>query len=113
MAVMATIPCGGGSADDVLIGGDGNNRFSGGLGADTFGVGFDGVDIIEDFNEAEGDIVRLNLDQLPAARFGSEAAARNALNYNNATGVLSFDNNQIARLIDPQGGFSVDRVEFI
>ena len=49
----------GGSADDTLIGGDGNNTLFGGLGADTFVTGLGGVDIIQDFNAAEGDVIQI------------------------------------------------------
>ncbi len=48
----------GGAGDDFLLGGRGDDTLIGGSGADVF-VFSGGQDVIEDFNSAEGDIIRL------------------------------------------------------
>ena len=48
----------GGNGDDMLVGGVGDDRLKGGGGADTFVVG-EGVDLIRDFDAAEGDILAI------------------------------------------------------
>lgn len=57
----------GGGGDDVLEGGAGRDFLTGGTGGDTFAIG-DGVDVIRDFNAAEGDRIDvsslLDLDQI-------------------------------------------------
>ena len=62
----------GGDGDDILIGGDGNDILIGGAGADTFAwnfgpadtdqgvMGDPAMDVIKDFNTAEGDVIHLN-----------------------------------------------------
>ncbi|MEL7224697.1 MAG: calcium-binding protein, partial [Cyanobacteria bacterium J06576_12] len=102
----------GGSADDTLIGGDGNNRLFGGLGADTFVVGLGGVDLIQDYNGAEGDVIQIQRDLLPQ-NMVSANAVRNALSYNSNTGILSLGGTQLAELQNPVGGFDVDKVDVL
>ena len=81
----------GGAGDDILLGGNGNNVYTGGAGADIFVVSFDGIDVINDFNRAEGDIL-----QISRSEFGISSIEE--LNYDNTTGVLSLQDTQIATI---------------
>ena len=81
----------GGSANDTLVGGNGNNTYTGGAGADVFVVSFDGIDVINDFNRVEGDIL-----QISASEFG--VSSIDDLTYDNATGILSVQDTQIATI---------------
>lgn len=59
----------GGAGDDRLIGGEGNDILTGGAGADTFVIATGGttsgdVDIITDFNLAEGDQIDVDLSAI-------------------------------------------------
>ena len=80
----------GSSQDDLLAGGDGNNIYTGGKGADIFVVGFDGIDVINDFNVRE-DIVRLSRTE-----FG--ASSLNQFQYNSNSGSLSYQGTQFATI---------------
>ena len=75
----------GGGGNDTLIGGNGNNIFRGGAGADTFVLGFDGIDVIEDFNAEEGDIVEIALSV-----FGATSPSQ--FTYDSSDGSLSYNN---------------------
>lgn len=97
----------GGSANDTLIGGAGNNRLFGGLGADTFVVSLDGIDLIQDFNAAEGDVIKIQQELLPRS-MGSADAVRDALTYNSNSGMLSLDGVQLAQIQRPVGGFDIN-----
>ena len=81
----------GGSADDTLIGGNGNNTYTGGAGADVFVVSFDGIDVINDFNRGEGDVLEISRSE-----FGISSI--DDLTYDNATGILSVQDTQIATI---------------
>nr|MDJ0745938.1 hypothetical protein [Xenococcaceae cyanobacterium MO_167.B27] len=81
----------GGNGDDTLIGGNGNNIFRGGAGADTFVVGFDGIDVIEDFNAEEGDVVEISL-----SAFGATDSSQFA--YDSSDGSLSYEGVQFANI---------------
>nr|MDJ0577774.1 calcium-binding protein [Xenococcaceae cyanobacterium MO_234.B1] len=74
----------GDGGNDTLIGGNGNNTFRGGAGADTFVVGFDGIDVIEDFNAEEGDIVEISLSV-----FGATSPSQ--FTYDSSDGALSYN----------------------
>ena len=81
----------GGSANDTLVGGNGNNVYTGGAGADVFVVSFDGIDVINDFNRVEGDILEISRSE-----FGISSV--DDLTYDNATGILSLQDTQIATI---------------
>ncbi|MFV0335750.1 MAG: hypothetical protein ACK5JR_16965, partial [Tropicimonas sp.] len=93
-----------GEGNDTVIGSDGNDVLIGGLGADvlTGGAGADvfrltpevGVsDVITDYNQSEGDAVDLTGYGLGVA-----------ITYDNATGSLSVDGQEVASLGDGTGG---------
>ncbi|MFZ7094090.1 M10 family metallopeptidase [Primorskyibacter sp. 2E233] len=84
--------------DDVLWGGWGNDTFTGGTGADTFIFGGDfGLDVITDFNIAEGDVVRLD-DSLWTGLHGTLSEAQVIAEFGSFDGsgnlVLTFDGGQ-------------------
>ncbi len=81
----------GGNGDDTLIGGNGNNIFRGGAGADTFVVGFDGIDVIQDFNAEEGDVIEISL-----SAFGATSPSQFA--YDSSDGSLSYEGVQFASI---------------
>ncbi len=79
----------GGAGDDVIKGGAGNDNIFGGAGKDTFVLEFfdnGGVDTINDFQVGE--------DKIELRGFGSDAQ----VNYDEITGQLSVDGQQIANL---------------
>jgi Ca2+-binding RTX toxin-like protein len=103
--------------NDYLTGGNGGDRLSGGFGNDTLWGGLsgdifvfsaqgEGVDIIKDFNRAEGDKIEIT------ASFG--ATSFNQFSYNSATGALFFDASpadaiapvQVATIENKPAGFS-------
>ena len=79
----------GGQADDTLIGGNGNNTYTGGEGADVFVVGFDGIDVINDFDSGEGDVLQISMME-----FG--VSSLDNFSYNSDSKELSYQNNQFA-----------------
>ncbi len=89
----------GGNADDTLIGGNDNNTYTGGEGADVFVVGFDGIDIINDFNRGEGDIIQISMME-----FG--ASSLDGFSYDSSSKELSYQGTQFAA-IDPVEPFSI------
>lgn len=89
---------------DTLTGGSGADEFIFATNYSSYFAGYDGIDVITDFNLAEGDklIIPLNgfstgglaVGNLPAAQFHSGASATTAaqrLIYNPATGGLFYD----------------------
>jgi Ca2+-binding RTX toxin-like protein len=83
----------GGAGNDTLIGGNNNNTFTGGAGRDTFLLQPDSINWINDFNNIEGDKI-----QLSQVEFG--ISSTNQLDYDGATGELSFQDNLIATIQD-------------
>jgi Ca2+-binding RTX toxin-like protein len=83
----------GGAGNDILIGGNNNNSFTGGAGRDTFVLQSESVNWISDFNNIEGDKI-----QLSKVEFG--ISSTNQLEYDGATGELSFQNDLIATIQD-------------
>jgi Ca2+-binding RTX toxin-like protein len=83
----------GGAGNDILIGGNNNNSFTGGAGRDTFVLQPDSINWISDFNNIEGDKI-----QLSQVEFG--ISSTNQLEYDGATGELSFQNDLIATIQD-------------
>ena len=81
----------GDGGNDTLIGGNGNNTFRGGAGADTFVVGFDGIDVIEDFNAEEGDIVEIALSV-----FGATSPSQ--FTYDSSDGALYYNSVHFATI---------------
>ena len=107
----------GGSGDDILIGGDGadllvggagDDILIGGRGTDLFRIGFDGGNLIQEFDAAEGDMIQIQQDMLPQAGMGSAAAIRQALTYNSNSGVIALDGIQLATIQTPIGGFDLN-----
>ncbi len=115
----------GGDGNDTLIGGSDSDTLTGGEGADMFSfsllfpIGFTslirgsqltpptpegGIDTIEDFNALEGDKIQIT----GVSRGYSPEVSLGQFNYNQDTGILSFENQQFAQL---QAGtdFIVDR----
>ena len=80
----------GGTGDDTLIGGKGDNVFRGGAGADVFVVGFDGINVIQDF-----DIQRDTL-QISLTDFGASSASQFA--YDSSDGSLSYKETHVATI---------------
>ena len=89
-----------GTANDILIGGNGDNNFTGGEGADIFVVGFDGIDVINDFNRAEGDTLQI------LASVGTSSL--DSLEYDSSSGDLYLNNNQIAVIDVENSDFGLD-----
>ncbi|MGB3406689.1 MAG: calcium-binding protein [Jannaschia sp.] len=107
----------GGSGDDILIGGDGadlliggggNDILIGGDGTDIFGLVFGSIDVIQNFNAAEGDMLQIQQDMLPQARMGSADSIRESLTYNAGSGAITLGGVQIATLEAPVGGFDIN-----
>lgn len=64
----------GGGGNDTLKGGLGNDNMAGGTGADLFCIReVGGAEVIADFNQAEGDLVRLRGIDAMADRAGNQA----------------------------------------
>ena len=85
---------------DYIKGGKGNDNVKGGKGADVFAFDSlnDGLDTIKDYSLAEGDRI-----QVSRAGFGSS----NGFTYNERTGNLSFNNEQIIFLENKPSFFDV------
>jgi Ca2+-binding RTX toxin-like protein len=83
----------GGAGNDTLIGGNNENSFTGGAGRDTFVLQPESINLISDFNNIEGDRI-----QLSKVEFG--ISSTNQLEYDGATGELSFQNDLIATIQD-------------
>ncbi|MEO0536703.1 MAG: CARDB domain-containing protein [Cyanobacteria bacterium P01_A01_bin.123] len=94
----------GGDGNDLLVGGYGDDLLHGNAGADTFAFQSvkQGVDIIADFNSAQGDTIQisaqgfdgeLQLGVLDASYFALGVAGddNDRFIYNQATGTLSYD----------------------
>ncbi|MEO1673428.1 MAG: calcium-binding protein, partial [Cyanobacteria bacterium J06631_2] len=97
----------GGSGNDLLEGGNGDNILTGGKGADTFVVGFDGIDTIADFNFAEGDIIQIASSDLGAA-------SADSLSYNANENTLYWNQTEIAVLDDSVSQFNTSEyVDFV
>ena len=104
----------GGGGADLLIGGGGNNILIGGEGITRFGLSSGGVDVIRNFNGAEGDILQIQQDLLPQARLGSADAMRESLTYNANNGAIALNSVQLATIEAPVGGFDINsHVEFV
>lgn len=87
--------------NDTLAGGSGNDRLTGGVGADTF-VFYspsDGIDTILLFTKSESDKI-----QVSASGFGIGQGQYDKFTYNSSTGVLFFEQTQLA-LLQPNVGF--------
>lgn len=115
----------GGAGNDVLVGGRDTDTLTGGTGADqfvfdayfsSFSASTDGVDVIADFNPAEGDKLVIPLDSfnlgslaagpLPAnlLRVGASATtSTQRFIYNPATGALFYD-------FDGSGSFTQEQI---
>ncbi|MEO0490278.1 MAG: calcium-binding protein, partial [Cyanobacteria bacterium J06659_2] len=94
----------GGDGNDLLVGGYGDDLLHGNAGADTFAFQSvkQGVDIIADFNSAQGDTIQisaqgfdgeLQLGVLDASYFALGVAGddNDRFIYDQATGTLSYD----------------------
>lgn len=91
----------GGDGNDVISGGNGDDIISGGAGNDTFVIEFfdKGVDKITDFTVGE--------DTIEIRGFGSDVN----VDYNQDTGSLSVDGEEIARLDVGLDNFNDDSYE--
>jgi Ca2+-binding RTX toxin-like protein len=102
----------GDSDDDILNGGAGNDLLKGGTGADRFQFTSvaDGIDIIEDFNLAEGDKI-----EIIQTSFGATSASQ--FSYDRDSGVLFYDASpaddidaiQLGTIENKPVGFSVSQ----
>jgi Ca2+-binding RTX toxin-like protein len=83
----------GGVGNDTLGGSAGLDTLTGGTGADTFGFYklLDGVDLIRDFNQTQGDKIQIS-------QVGFGLTSLNQITYNNINGGLFFSNTQFATL---------------
>ncbi|MDJ0717087.1 MAG: calcium-binding protein, partial [Prochloraceae cyanobacterium] len=92
----------GAAGNDILIGRGGRDFLTGGTGADRFMFNSvsEGIDIISDFNKAQGDKILINRNS-----FG--ATSTNQFSFNLATGGLLFKGKQFAVLqnINSAGNF--------
>lgn len=105
----------GGAGDDFLIGGTGNNILTGGSGADIFELDANGFAEITDFTSfgINSDRILIRIDSLPV-NLGSVSAVRDALTFDQSSGLLSLDGVQIASIKNARGGFDIDRdIDFI
>jgi len=92
----------GNAGNDRLIGGAGNDILTGGLGADKFvfrSTSLGEIDIITDFNKAEGDKIIISKE-------GFGATSLNDFSYNSANGALSFKGTPFATIQNNPLGFS-------
>lgn len=99
----------GGRGDDVLKGGEGADILRGGKGRDTFFFALneaDGVDRLRDFRHGK-DILKLGIgagEQMSAAAFSTD------VDFNEATGVLQYKGEIIAKL---GPGVTLDHTDFL
>ena len=97
----------GGNADDILIGGNGNNTYTGGEGADVFVVGFDGIDVINDFNREEGDVLQISTMEFGVSSF----LAEKDFSYDSSSNELFYQGNQFAVINTVElSTFSIDDI---
>ncbi|MBR8832443.1 MAG: hypothetical protein Cpurp_14805 [Chlorogloea purpurea SAG 13.99] len=82
------------NGDDSLIGGTDVDTLNGGLGADRFifNTVSEGIDLIQDFNTAEGDKI-----QIRRSSFGATSTAQ--FSFNSVGNALSFNGGQFATLV--------------
>ncbi|MCC5649889.1 hypothetical protein LC609_08555 [Nostoc sp. XA013] len=83
----------GGLGNDTIIGGEGNDILTGGFGADKFifNSAKEGLDIIKDYNFAQGDVIEVS-------KVGFGTTNVSDFSYNTSSGNLSFLGNQFASL---------------
>ncbi|MBD0385925.1 MAG: calcium-binding protein [Nostoc sp. C3-bin3] len=83
----------GGLGNDTIIGGEGNDVLTGGFGADkfTFNSAKEGLDIIKDYNFAQGDVIEVS-------KVGFGTTNVSDFSYDTSSGNLSFLGNQFASL---------------
>lgn len=99
----------GGRGDDVLKGGEGADILRGGKGRDTFFFALneaDGVDRLRDFRHGK-DIIKLGIgadEQMSAAAFSAD------VDFNEATGILQYKGEMIAKL---GPGVTLDHTDFL
>ena len=80
-------------------GGAGNDNLTGNTGADTFVVGFDGIDTITDFNFSEGDTIQLSSAELGISSLES-------LSHNTNDNTLYLGETGLATLENVELGFN-------
>ncbi len=92
----------GGNGNDYLTGGKGNDKLYGGKGADTFVFynQYEKIDVVKDFHEYEGDIIKIN-------KQGFGASSIDDFQYNDRNGALSFDGIKFA-ILEGAPNFSVE-----
>ncbi|MDZ8027217.1 MAG: calcium-binding protein [Nostoc sp. DedQUE11] len=92
----------GDAGNDYLAGGKGNDVLSGGLGADKFYFEskLNGIDIIKDFQYAQG-------DKIQVSKIGFGASNLSQFSYNNITGGLSYQGQLFATVENKPAGFSI------
>jgi serralysin len=94
----------GGVGEDKLYGEPGKDTLTGGAGADRFGFysppsGYEGIDVIKDFNYIEGDKI-----EITKSSFGASSIYQ--FSYNDNTGALYFNTTQFATIENKFTGFS-------
>ena len=119
----------GGAGDDILVGGDGHDTLTGGAGADTFIVTAAEDDdqsvTITDFNAAEGDMIKLDMESMGMSfnndgsiKFGKTNSGYKRLRmyFNYYAGTLhmeSFIDAERILIIEGVTSFDIKTVEFI
>ncbi|MEH2326844.1 MAG: calcium-binding protein [Nostoc sp.] len=95
----------GGEGNDTIIGGEGNDVLTGGIGADsfTFNSAKEGVDIIKDYNFAQGDVIQVS-------KLGFGTTNSSDFSYNASTGNLSLLGNQLALVENLSSNVSIQLV---
>ncbi|MEH1938982.1 MAG: calcium-binding protein [Nostoc sp.] len=95
----------GGLGNDTIIGGEGKDILTGGVGADkfTFSSANEGIDIIKDYNFAQGDVIQVS-------KLGFDTTKISDFFYDTSSGNLSFLGNQFASLENISSNVSIQLV---
>jgi len=100
----------GGAGNDTLIGGEADDQFYGGTGADTFVVNGDSSDSIFDFSASDGDILDLSEEEL--SFYGLDDVLASASEENGVTVIDLGDGNSLSLEGVPLASLTVDNFVF-